>query len=264
MANLSRGKDVLVPNEDISEQGSTSYQDISNSQKIDQKLQTWSIPKIKTKKVYKTSFFESKRDYVIETVEKGIQVKGSCMDLVIMDSDIVYQHQEYYGYLHLGLIQVAVKPLTRLRLDSPILICLRDRRLKKFHDSLLAVLESNLQSGPAYFNYFPNYTISLEDGWADKFLALDIKVPSDKFTEGTLPMSIRYRFCFKVCKMPFGTRALRQSPINETEIIEVNAQDSCKETRKRLKHGQIAFPEEWLQERHSPPEPQRGFSVIFH
>ena len=175
MANLSRGKGILVPNENTDEEGSTSYQDVSDSSKIDQMLQERSMPKIKTKKVYKTSIFESKGDYVIETVEKDVRVHGSCMDLVIMDSNIITQHQRYYGFLHLGLIQVAFKPLTRLRLDSPILICLRDIRHKKFHDSLLAVLDSNLQSGPAYFNYFPNYTISLRDAWAKKTFGLRYK-----------------------------------------------------------------------------------------
>ena len=82
-----------------------------------------------------------------------------------------------------------------------------------------------------------------------KLLALDIKVPSDKFIEGTLPINIMYRFCFKFSNSPFGSRALRQSPINETEIIEANAQNSSKITKKRLKHDQITFPEEWLQER---------------
>ena len=256
MANLSSG-----------EEGSTSNQDDSDFPKIDpnidQKLQKWSMPKIKTKKVFKIPIFEYKRDYVIEKVEKDVRIQGSCTSFVIMDSNIVTQYQIYYGYLHLGLVQVAVKPLTRLRSDFPILICLRDRRHINFHDSVLAVLETNLQSGPAYFNYFPNYSVSLGDGLAKEFLALNIEVPSDKFVQGTSLISVTYRLCCKVSNSVFGAGAIRQSPVNETVMIQVNAQNASKITKKRLKHDQITFPEEWLQERYSPPpEPQRRVTTL--
>lgn len=32
-----------------------------------------------------------------------------------------------------------------------------------FNDSLLSVLQSSLVDGPIYFNYFPNFTVSLLD-----------------------------------------------------------------------------------------------------
>ena len=41
------------------------------------------------------------------------------------------------SYLHIGLVQDAVKPLARKGINSPILMCLRDARFKKFNDSLL-------------------------------------------------------------------------------------------------------------------------------
>ena len=77
---------------------------------------------------------------------------------------------------------------------------------------MLGVLESNLQSVPAYFNYFPNYSVSLGDGLAKEFLALSIKVPSDKFVQGTsLTSTVTYRLCYKVSNSVLGVGALRQS-----------------------------------------------------
>jgi hypothetical protein len=43
-----------------------------------------------------------------------------------------------YKYLHLGLIQVAVKPLHKLGLNTPLLLVLRDTRIKDFQESTIA------------------------------------------------------------------------------------------------------------------------------
>ncbi|XP_061366617.1 uncharacterized protein LOC133309804 [Gastrolobium bilobum] len=270
MANLLRGptmggKNVIIQNQDTNDESSSSNQDVSNSQEIvsniEVKLQNWSLPKIKSNQVYKTSIFELKRDYSINTVEKHVEVQYSYESIAIMNSDLVAQHRRNYYYLHFGLIQVAVKPLSRLRLNFPVLICLRDKRHTNFHDSVIAVLESNLQNGPAYFNCYPNYEISLGDPWSARCLDLDIKIPSENFVDRTLPISVTYRFCYKVSNKIFGTKALKQSPVNETVIMEVNAQNSSIITGKRLKHDQITFPEEWLQNRTSPPEPRTSRKI---
>ena len=40
---------------------------------------------------------------------------------------------------------------------------LRDARNLNFNNSLLAVLNSNLESGPVYFDCYPNFTVGLHD-----------------------------------------------------------------------------------------------------
>nr|KYP33149.1 Movement protein [Cajanus cajan] len=61
--------------------------------------------------------------------------------------------------MHLGLIQVVAKPNYRLGINSPILLLLRDIRMKQFQDSIIAILESNLHDGPALFNCYPNFSM---------------------------------------------------------------------------------------------------------
>lgn len=65
--------------------------------------------------------------------------------------------------MHIGFVQIAVKPMFRLGLDIPILVMLRDARHKKFDHSLLAVLESNIAHGPIYSNCYPNFFIDITD-----------------------------------------------------------------------------------------------------
>ncbi|XP_055822031.1 uncharacterized protein LOC129890517 [Solanum dulcamara] len=61
------------------------------------------------------------------------------------------RYQKEFKFLHIDLVQVAVKPLFRKGLNIPICMLLRDDRLLNFDDSLLGVLESNLANGPVYY-----------------------------------------------------------------------------------------------------------------
>ena len=54
-----------------------------------------------------------------------------------------------FNYIHFGLIQIAIKPLSRIGIDSPILMLLRDKTLLKFEDSLLGAVQSNLCNNQA-------------------------------------------------------------------------------------------------------------------
>ena len=81
-----------------------------------------------------------------------------------------------YKILHIRAIQVAVKPLTRIRLNKPICVCLRDVRHNNFDDSLLGVMESNMAHGPVYFNGFPGLKLSCIDDMAiHKALTLNVQ-----------------------------------------------------------------------------------------
>ena len=72
-------------------------------------------------------------------------------------------HQEKYNFLHLGLIQVSLKPATWLGLNNFAILCICYKWHNKFHDSLLGAFESSLCDGPIYVSYFPNFTLSLTD-----------------------------------------------------------------------------------------------------
>lgn len=43
-------------------------------------------------------------------------------------------------YVYIGLIQVPIKPLAKLRLNAHILLILRDSKINCFHESTLAIL----------------------------------------------------------------------------------------------------------------------------
>ena len=49
--------------------------------------------------------------------------------------------QKGFNSINFGLIQIAIKPLSRTGIDSPILMLLRDKTLLKFEDSLLGAVQ---------------------------------------------------------------------------------------------------------------------------
>ena len=67
------------------------------------------------------------------------------------------------SYLHIGMVQVAIKPLTRKGINASVLMCLRYARFKNFKDSILGMITASLYGGPVYFNYYPDLTLALDD-----------------------------------------------------------------------------------------------------
>ena len=94
---------------------------------------------------------------------------------MLTPSALLAHRNEGHNYLHIGLVQVGVKPLIREGLNCSILMALRDTRRITFDDSLLGTIETSLSCGPVHFDYFPNFTVSLHDPHIMKALTLNIK-----------------------------------------------------------------------------------------
>jgi hypothetical protein len=74
-------------------------------------------------------------------------------------SKSLQKHQDQnYKYIHVGLVQVGIKPLTKEGLNTSILAIFKDARFQNFQDSLLSSIESSLCSGPISFYCYPNLT----------------------------------------------------------------------------------------------------------
>jgi len=46
-----------------------------------------------------------------------------------------------YRFMHIGLVQVAIKPLLKTGVNAPIYLALHDKRLRHYKSSLLAVIQ---------------------------------------------------------------------------------------------------------------------------
>ncbi|QHN81870.1 polyprotein [Arachis hypogaea] len=136
----------------------------------------------------------------------------------LLTKQSVREHARHYKYLHIGCVQVAVKPLIREGLNASILMCLRDIRHNDFQDSLIGTVETSLGHGPVYFNCFPNKTVSLLDVNIIDSLFLNIRIHGLNMKEGSIPAALIYRIQYKVMNTS-NSRVLLKSQDRETTLF---------------------------------------------
>jgi len=142
LRNLSdlglRNKDkqimIRTPQQEASSPSNTEHNKAKQLQilKIEISLHNWLIPKVKKCEVYKQHKFWSSNQDQVHIVEYSYPRTKNNKVMNILEQSLLDQHiKDGYNFIHLGLTQVAAKPNYRLEINSPILIILRDIRLKK-------------------------------------------------------------------------------------------------------------------------------------
>ncbi|RDX97394.1 hypothetical protein CR513_19838, partial [Mucuna pruriens] len=147
-------------------------------EEINQNMDDWTIPEIPQDELYVPETIKQKQssDYIIKTVENNIPLgQGIGEEFYLLSKNSIIEHIKKYRYLHIGCVQVAIKPLIDMGIDVVVLMCLRDIRHNKFEDSLIGTVETSLGQGPIYFNCYPNKTVSLMDRNILDSLFLNIK-----------------------------------------------------------------------------------------
>ena len=153
----------------------TKNKEIVTIENVEIHLNNWTIPKVGTSSVYNKGTFKFMSDYIILTVEETLPITGDTMEVLLISQKFINFYRENFNYLHFGLVQIVIKPLTREGLNNSVLSVARDKRHKRFIDSLLGSVESTLSEGPVYFNVFPNFTVCLKDSNVQRSLMVDIK-----------------------------------------------------------------------------------------
>ena len=121
----------------------------------------------------------------VKTHEEAISLQNGMQSIGMISPTAISQHlPANYRFMHIGLVQVAVKPLLRTAVNAPIYLALRDKRLRHYKSSLLAMIQTNVWKGPIFFNYYPNFKVVL------KFRSLSLR------EEPSLPGQSNYRRSF--------------------------------------------------------------------
>ena len=155
--------------------------------------------------------------------------------------------------MHIGLVQVRVKPLIREGLNNLILMALRDTRHIRFNDSLLGTIESSLSGGTVHFNYFPNFTVHLHDPHVMKALTLNIKTYGTLMVQGACQIALIYRVYYKCVRTNFNVQALDKRRPRKTTLIQTTNPKSNIQVPKTLQWLEVTFPENWTLENENYP-----------
>ena len=158
-----------------------------------------------------------------------------------------------YKFLHIGFVQVVIKPLTRLGINAFVLLCLHAARFLNFRISILGMIQSSLFNGPIHFDVFPNLTLTLNDVNVIKALTLNVLASSYDMEKGSKPLTIIYRIYYKLMKTNFDPQAVIKNFGNSTLLIQSSTQDANIRTPKMIRWDEINLPNEWLLENVSKP-----------
>ncbi|KAI5323149.1 hypothetical protein L3X38_032221 [Prunus dulcis] len=189
----------------------------------------WNMPKVPSQKIYKKHWLPSSFNSTthVKTVEQVYALSREHETCQLLNLESIKKHKnDGNNFLHIGLVQVVVKPLTRLGLKASILLCLRDAGLTEFCDSTLGVIESNLCNGPVHFDCYPNFTVSLSDPHILRTLTLNIKTKGYNVLPGTQPLALVYRIYYKVTGTNMNFQALNKSPKDQTVLIQSHTSDA--------------------------------------
>ena len=190
-------------------------------EEINQNMNDWSIPEIPQDSLYVFETIKDKHnfDYIIKTVENNIPLGHDIgEEFHLLSKNSIYEHSRKYKYLHIGCVQVAIKPLIDMGIDAAILMCLRDIRHNKFEDCLTGTVETSLGQGPVYFNCYPNKTVSLVDRNILDSQFLNIHFHGLDMKEGSIPTSLIYRIQYKVMNS-YASRVLLKPQKGETTLF---------------------------------------------
>jgi hypothetical protein len=214
------------------------------------------IPKISNKDIYTTSWLKStwKSEYSVRTVEQTFAISGNNSTFQLFNKRFVNDSKnKEYKFLHVGSVQVAVKPLTRLGINASVLLCLRDARFINFRTSILGMIQSSLFNGLVHFDVFPNLTLSLDDINILKALTLNVLTSGYDMEEGSRPLAIIYRIYYRLMKTNLDPQTVIKNAGQSTLLIQSSTHDANIQIPKMIRWDEINLPNEWLLENVSKP-----------
>jgi hypothetical protein len=222
----------------------------------DNDLQNWSLPKVDKKGVYQTSWVSGvfKLKHKVKTVERAYALNKNQEEcLLFRKREMKELKKKGFRFIHLGLIQVGIKPLTRRGINASVLLRLLDARFTNHDQALLGMVEANVSQGPIHFNVNPDLTLSLDDGAPEKALTLKINTSGYHMIEGSRPIALVYRIYYKLLKTNLNPQALTKDPKDQTLLLQASSEDINVNIPKMIKWEDIKFPKEWNLPNEMPP-----------
>ena len=157
------------------------------------------------------------------------------------------------SYLHIGMVQVAIKPPTRKGINAFVLMCLRDVRFKNFKDSILGMITASLYDGPIYFNCYLDLTLALDDPNIVKALTLNIASSGYIMEEGSKPFALIYRIYYRLLGTQLNPGAINhREPSSKTMLIQCSTPDAKVQVPKMIQWQDVKLPTKWFLEQESP------------
>ena len=151
--------------------------------------------------------------------EQTVSIGQNQQNLNLLSLKSILEHRQKYKFLHIDLVQIAIKHLFGIGIDAHVLLILKHKRHKDFQNSILAVTETNIANGQIYFNCYPIFSVGLFNKNILETLVLTVETKNLEFKDNIKPLAIIYRVCYKTITTMLEPRTHLSSPRNETIIF---------------------------------------------
>jgi hypothetical protein len=219
-----------------------------------QQLNQWTIPEVQPTKIYRLGMFDFISKNAIKTSEQTVCLDTNDKTIKLLSIKDVQRYKQKYQYMHIGLIQVAFKPLTLPGLNSSILADLRDARCNDWKSSLMGIVQTSLCHGPVYFNVYPNLALSLKDRNLFEAVNLHIQTQGYNFLPGSETIAVIYRIHYKVINTMCPNAILRSDP-GRTVVVESNLLTTNVAVPRLIDWEEVNFPTSWSIPNAVQPQP---------
>ncbi|KAL5830525.1 hypothetical protein ACOSQ3_019993 [Xanthoceras sorbifolium] len=206
----------------------------------------WRITRQNSKKsenskgVFRCFHFGNK--HCIQTTEGDISSNNEQISIQLLDPLVIARNKQKYRYIHIGLIQVYVKPQDE-GVGGSISLFMRDKRLLDFNDSVLNVPYSTELNDP--INFFPNFMVSLEDIDILHHLTLNVKFRDLQMEANRWPLELTYKIHYKWTRDKMNPAAKGYGPGIEIVFHHTNMRSPNDLTPRIIKRSDVQFPEGW-------------------
>ncbi|KAG5630986.1 hypothetical protein H5410_002703 [Solanum commersonii] len=85
---------------------------------------------------------------VVKTTEETITIDSDNQTFRLLSENDLAPYRDIYRFMHIGLVQVAFKPLTLRGLPESFIATLRDGRNHNWKKSLIGTIQTSLAYGP--------------------------------------------------------------------------------------------------------------------
>ncbi|KAG5586246.1 hypothetical protein H5410_046680 [Solanum commersonii] len=158
---------------------------------------------------------------VVNTTEETLTIDSDHQTFRLLSENDLAPYREFYRFMHIGLVEVAFKPLTLGGLPESFIATLRDGRNQNWKKSLIGTIQTSLDYGPVCFNAYPNLHMSLHDENSLSSLMLNVKLHGYDYMPGTEVVCICYRMYYKLLHTLNPMRRMIDFK-NEIILIETN------------------------------------------
>ncbi|KAG5619599.1 hypothetical protein H5410_004817 [Solanum commersonii] len=196
---------------------STRLEEVAIPQNLDL-LNKWTILKVNIKTIYDYGWFDKiSNKQLIKTTEQSLALNSSEQTIRLLNKRDIEFYKSQYKFLHIGMVQIAFKPLT----------------LKGLPETFLAAFQSTVAYGPIYFNAQPNLQLSLTDSNILNALTLNVKKHGYNYAAGSELICLSYRIYYKLLAT-LNPRCKLYDTSDQTILVETNFARSKKKQKIKI------------------------------